>query len=174
MINYFITSADHQRHTQQVCCLVPRLCHTQGKSKPLHMKIYIFRVPDPWGINRKCLQTWVFFPPGASREEDSRELVADERPHLDLDLVCELQQVPRQLLAVKVSSSEHHLQPRASSGPRRYRHAEVVLRLELHVGLKQRDGVITMAQTEGLNQKESQGRKRGPDRGWWGWWGTGF
>lgn len=78
--------------------------------------------------------------------------------YLDLDLVRELQQVPRQLPAVKVSGSERHLQARATSRPRGHHHAKVVLRLELHVRLKQRrrhyhdDNKIAA-----LNQKAARG-----------------
>lgn len=173
LIACFIISADNFRYfgAQQVCCLVARLCLSLGKSrrganrmtgKALHMKgllrRYISGGWDPWGINKKCLKIlcsvfWLFSWRREPEKKGNREIDAVGRLYLDLDLVWELQQVPRQLLAMKVSGSEHHLQPRAASRPGGHCHAEVVLRLELHVGLKQRDAIITMTQIAALNQR---------------------
>lgn len=84
-----------------------------------------------------CALFFFFFLQVQARKNAAASLL-QTGSYLDLDLVRELLQVPRQLPAVEVSGSERHLQARAASRPRGHHHAEVVLRLELHVRLKRR------------------------------------
>jgi len=68
--------------------------------------------------------------------------------------------MPNQLPGMGVSHSEHHLQPRAPSRSPGHRHAEVVLRLQLHVGLIGDGGTSRRRQKGAAANKKNTFKKR--------------
>lgn len=165
----------HYSATSLLCCIALSLRRKQQGgmtviSKDIQMKgVFhsknICSVSDPWGINRKCLQTCFL---QVYLHKDNCELVVNVL-YLYLDLISELPQIPHQLACIMVSGSEHHLQSCTASRSSSHDHAEVMLWLELHVSLKEMDTIITMTQIAAVNQiKKQQQKKLGQGRGWWG------